>query len=53
MDGLLRFVLFCGLGLLAVRYGGDSRDTLRSDHENLTCRDAVWDDAVSTWRGIA
>jgi hypothetical protein len=42
MDLLLVLVLFCGLGLLALHYGHDSRDALRSAEENLARRGMAW-----------
>jgi hypothetical protein len=42
MDLLLVLALFCGLGLLAVRNGHDSRDVLRSTEEDLVRRGVMW-----------
>jgi hypothetical protein len=42
MDLLLVLVFFCGLGLLALRYGHDSRDALRSAEDDLARRGVAW-----------
>jgi hypothetical protein len=44
IEGLIVLALFVALALLAVRYGADSRDGIRSKEHDLALRGVAWRD---------